>query len=213
MAELRIQPKKSAPSPWLLVVLAVVVLALAAYFYLRPDPADSPPVPAATTASETPVADTLTPGSSAAEARATPPADNDSVTSQAAAQPAATSPTRLALLELSSTLTQLTDRADLRTDANIREQRDNFTSATARLADSDPRASLRPGLVAAANLLLAIQQKAYPNLATEANDLLQQATALSGRDATPAEQARNHAYLVRLAEVTNMMSYPAKDIL
>ena len=42
MAELRIQPKKSAPSPWLLVALAVAVLAVAAYFYLRPDPTDEP---------------------------------------------------------------------------------------------------------------------------------------------------------------------------
>lgn len=212
MAELHIRPKKSTPSPWLLIALAVVVLGVAAYFFLRPDPADAPaaPAPAATTAAP---ADTLPPGSAAAEARATVPAPDDSVTSQAAAQPAATSATRAALLELSAPLTQLPDRADLRDDSSVREQRDNFTSATARLADGDPHASLRPGLVAAAGLLLAVQQKGYPNLASEAASLLQEANALSGRDATPAEQAANKEYLAHLAELLNMESYPAKDIL
>ncbi|NML66415.1 hypothetical protein HHL22_14480 [Hymenobacter sp. RP-2-7] len=213
MAELHIQPKKSAPSPWLLVVLAIIVLALAAYFFLRPDPADTPPVPAATPAASVPATDTLAPNTPAADARATPPADNDSVTRQAAAQPAAASPTRTALLELSPTLTQLTDRPDLRDDASVREQRDNFTSATARLADGDPQASLRPGLVAAASLLLAIQQKAYPNLEAEANGLLRQANSLSGRDATPAEQTLNKEYLAQLSELANTMSYPARDVL
>lgn len=212
MAELHIQPKKPTPSPWLLVGLAVIILALGAYFYLRPDPADAPPVPAATPAS-VPAADTLAPGSPGAAARATIPADNDSVTSQAAAQPAATSPTRTALLELSSALVQLTDRADLRDDGSVREQRDNFTSATARLADGDPQASLRPGLVAAASLLLAIQQKAYPNLEPEASGLLRQANALSGRDTTPAEQTQNQEYLAQLSELLNTMSYPARDVL
>ena len=48
MADINIQRKKSAPSPWLLVLLAAVVLAVAAYFFLRPDPADEPAPPAAT---------------------------------------------------------------------------------------------------------------------------------------------------------------------
>jgi hypothetical protein len=95
----------------------------------------------------------------------------------------------------------------------VREQRDNFTSATARLADGDPQASLRPGLVAAASLLLAIQQKVYPNLEAEANGLLRQANALSGRDATPAEQTQNKEYLAQLSELMNTMSYPARDVL
>ena len=42
MADINIQRKKSAPSPWLLVLLAAVVLAVAAYFFLRPDPTDEP---------------------------------------------------------------------------------------------------------------------------------------------------------------------------
>jgi uncharacterized phage infection (PIP) family protein YhgE len=124
-----------------------------------------------------------------------------------------TSATRTKLLELLPTLTQLVDRADLREDATIREQRDNLTSATARLTDGDPQASLRPGLVAAANLLLAVQQKGYPNLSTEANALTLQASQLSGRDATAAEQAQNQAYLHQLNQLLNTMSYPAADVL
>jgi hypothetical protein len=209
MAELRIQPKKSAPSPWLLVALAVVVLAVAAYFYLRPDPADEPaPAPATTAAPAAP--DSLAPGSPAAEARATPPASDSVETSPPLGD---TSPARIRLLELAPQLSQLADRADLRDDATIREQRDNFTSATSRLEDNDPKASLRPGLVAAANLLLAVQQKAYPNLETEANALTLQASQLSGRDATPTEQAQNRAYLAQVASLLNTLSYPLKDVL
>jgi hypothetical protein len=209
MAELRIQPKKSAPSPWLLVALAVVVLAVAAYFYLRPDPTDEPaPAPATTAAPAAP--DSLAPGSPAAEARATPPASDSVETSPPLGD---ASPTRIRLLELAPQLSQLADRADLRDDATIREQRDNFTSATSRLEDNDPKASLRPGLVAAANLLLAVQQKAYPNLETEANALTLQASQLSGRDATPTEQAQNQAYLAQVASLLNTLSYPLKDVL
>lgn len=205
MAELRIQPKKSAPSPWLLVALAVLVLAAAAYFFLRPDPADEP-VPNKTEMRPPLVpADSLAPDST--DIRATPPPATDSV----AVVPG--SEARIALLQLSPQLTQLADRADLREDAAVREQRDNFTSATARLADGDPRASLRPGLVAVASLLTAVQQRAYPNLESETNSLRQQADQLSGRDATPAEQARNRAYFSQVDNLFNTMSYPARDVL
>ncbi len=209
MAELRIQPKKPAPSPWLLVALAVLVLAVAAYFYLRPEPADEPATTPATTAAPAPT-DTLAPNSPAADARATPPPGDSLETSPPLGS---ASPARVRLLELAPQLTQLADRADLRDDAAIREQRDNFTSATSRLADNDPAASLRPGLVAAASLLLAVQQKGYPNLEAEASTLLQQANQLSGRDATTAEQAQNSAYLAQVATLLNTLSYPAKDIL
>jgi hypothetical protein len=207
MAELRIQPKKSAPSPWLLVALAVLVLAAAAYFFLRPDPADEPaaPVPAAATA-PAPL-----PATTDSVVRAAPQAA-DSATASAAPS-GGTSATRTKLVELLPTLTQLVDRADLREDATIREQRDNLTSATARLTDGDSQASLRPGLVAAANLLLAVQQKGYPNLSAEANALTLQASQLSGRDATPAEQGQNQAYLHQLSQLLNTMSYPSADVL
>lgn len=212
MAELRIQPKKSAPSPWLLVGLAVLLLAAAAYFYLRPDPADEARAPTPRASVPAP-ADSLAPGSPAAAARATPPPAVDSVGTPASAPAAAGNAAIATLLRLSPALTQLADRADLRDDAAIREQRDNFTSATARLAEGDPQASLRPGLVAAASLLLAVQQKAYPNLENEANGLVQKASQLSGRQATAAEQAQNRAYLDQLATLLNTMSYPAADVL
>jgi hypothetical protein len=204
MAELRIQPKKSSPSPWLLVALALVVLAAAAYFFLRPDPAQEP-VPATTPVATT-SADSLATDTSAA--RATPPPADDSATTAPGSAAAGTA--RAKLLQLSDPLTQLTDRSDLREDA---EQRDNFTSATSRLAEGDPQASLRPGMVAAANLLLAVQQRGYPNLETEANALTLQASQLSGRDATSAEQARNHAYFSQVSTLLNTMSYPARDVL
>ncbi len=207
MAELRIQPKKSAPSPWLLVALAALLLAASAYFYLRLDPADKPAPHQAETGLPLVPADSLARDSASAGASTTPPPAPDSV----AASP--TSEAGTALLALSPKLMQLTDRADLRDDATIKEQRDNYTSATARLADGDPRAGLRPGLVAAANLLLAVQQKSYPNLQTEANALTLQASQLSGRDATPAEQTQNRAYLAQLTTLLNTMSYPAKDVL
>jgi hypothetical protein len=205
MAELRIQPKKSSPSPWLLVALAVLLLAAAAYAYLHLNKGDEPvPQPTSMGLPIVP-ADSLRQDSSGASAN--PPPAADSVTAGPGSE------ARTMLLELSPKLTQLADRADLRDDAAIREQRDNYTSATARLADGDPRAGLRPGLVAAANLLLAVQQKGYPNLQTEANALSLQASQLSGRDATPAEQAQNQAYLAQLTTLLNNMSYPAKDVL
>jgi hypothetical protein len=207
MAELRIQPKKSSPSPWLLVALALLVLAGAAYFFLRSDPADERAT-APVTAPVTAPPDSLNADSAARTLRV--PLAPDSASSAPAADSGSA---RAELLELSPIFTQLTDRADLRDDATIREQRDNFTSATARLADGDARASLRPGLVAAANLLLAVQQKGYPNLETEANALTLQASQLSGRDTTPTEQAQNHAYLKQVHNLLNTMNYPARDVL
>ena len=204
MAELRIQPKKSAPSPWLLVALAVL-LAAAAYAYLRLDKADEPTPHQLETGLPVVPLDSLAQGSSGASL--TPPAP-DSV---AAAAPASSA--RAKLLALRPQLTQLADRADLRDDAGVREQRDNFTSATERLADGDPQASLRPGLVAVASLLTAVQQKAYPNLESEMNNLRQQAGQLSGRTATPAEQAAIQTYFSQVNTLLNTMSYPTRDVL
>ena len=205
MAELRIQPKKSAPSPWLLVGLAVLLLAAAAYFYLRPDPTD-PAAPAVATAPAALPADSLPPGSAAADARATPPSAPDSATAPGSAAAAS-----LGFTQFGTDLVQLTDRDDLRDDATIREQRDNFTSATARLAEGDSHASLRPGLVAAANLLRAIQQKARPDLATQADELLRQASQLTGRNDTPAEQTQNSQYLTQANALLHALSQPASS--
>jgi hypothetical protein len=210
MAELRIQPKKSSPSPWLLVALAALLLVAAAYFFLRPDRADEPATPVPTAATAPPPGATATADS---VVRAVPLAADSAIPEAPPVAETSPNAARAQLVQLVPTLTQLVDRADLREDATIREQRDNLTSATSRLTDGDPQASLRPGLVAAANLLLAVQQKGYPNLATEANALTLQASQLSGRDATSAEQAQNQAYLHQLASLLNAMSYPAADVL
>ena len=224
MADINIQRKKSAPSPWLLVLLAAVVLAVAAYFLLRPDPADEP-APANTTSLETVPTDTLAPGTAAEQARATPPpadaaagvaqppappeADSDytpaTLAAQAATDPAAPNYALNGLQKLSGVLVALTDRDDLR-DPTTAEQRDNLTSATARLGE--PTASLRPGFVAAAGLIRAMQQKVYPDLEDQANMLVALAGQLSGRSATAAEQQQNKQFLTQAAAVVKVLSEP-----
>lgn len=187
MAEIPIQRKKRPLSPWLLVALAALAFTLGAYWYLRPAPADEPAPPATNApATPDPAASTDSLG-----------ADTTATTPAAAPSPAAadSSTTRGRLLGLVPQLSVLADRPELRDDSTVREQRDNLTSATARLTDGDARASLRPGLVAAANLLRAVQQKAYPALDEQAARLVQQANQLTGRDGTGAEQQANHQFL------------------
>ena len=226
MADINIQRKKSAPSPWILIILAVVALALAAYFFLRPGPIDEP-VPVIQTANEVIPIDTLALGSSAEQARATPPPADatagvaDSVTqtqnaddyspatlaAQAATNPAAPNYAFNGLQKLSGLLVALTDREDLR-DPSTTEQRDNLTSATSRLGE--PNTSLRPGFVAAAGLIRTMQQKAYPELEETANDLVRQAGQLSGRSATVAEQQQNKQFLTQAAAAVRVLSEPAR---
>lgn len=211
MANIDIQRKKAAPSPWLLVVLTLALLAGAAWYFLRPGPADEPAPPAVSQEVVAP-ADSLTPDSPAAEARATPPpADAAPGVAQSENQAVAeASATRSELLALVGTLKDLADRPDLREEASIREQRDNLTSATARLADGDARAGLRPGLVAVASYLRTIQQHGYPALEADALALQTQAAALSGRDATTAEQEQNHAFVARATALADELSAPAR---
>ena len=206
MAEIRIQPKKSAPSPWLLVLLVGALLALAAYFFLRPDPTDAPaesPVAAAPTAKSDPAA--LAPAS--ADTADVGPLTPVELAAYAATNATAPNYARRGLQQLVATLVDLTDRADLQ-DAAIQEQRNNLTSATARLA-SDPSASLRPGFVAAASLLSAIQQQAYPRQAAAATQLQQLAGQLSGRAATVAEQQQVREFLSAAATLLESLSQPA----
>jgi hypothetical protein len=221
MADINIQRKKTAPSPWILVLLAAVVLGLAAYFFLRPDPADEP-TPANTAIDAAP-ADTLAPGTPAEEARATPPPadaaagvaesptdaslDDTPATlaAQAATDPAASGYALNGLRKLAGVLVSLTDRDDLR-DPTITEQRDNLTSATARLGE--PGASLRPGFVAAAGLIRAMQQKVYPELEDQVSNLVGVAGQLSGRSATAAEQQQNKQFLTQAAAVVKVLSEP-----
>lgn len=222
MADINIQRKKASPSPWILVVLAAVALAAAAYFFLRPAPADAP-APPDTAGLEAAPTDTVAPGSAAEQARATPPpaeaaadpappeAAEDyspaTLATQAASDPAAPNYAVNGLQKLTGILVALTDRDDLR-DPTITEQRDNLTSATNRLGE--PNASLRAGFVAAAGLIRAMQQKAYPALEDVAADLTRLAGQLSGRNATAAEQQQNQQFLTQAAAAVRVLSEPAE---
>ena len=220
MADINIQRKKSSPSPWLLVLLATVLLAVGAYFFLRPAPADEP-TPAVGTS--VPASVTEVPSDSAARraialaersdsaAQTTAPLTDTDATASLAAQ-AATSPATSTyalhgLQKLTGVLVALADRDDLR-DPTIAEQRDNLTSATNRLGEAN--ASLRPGFVAAAGLIRAMQQKAYPNLEDPVADLVRQAAQLSGRSATAADQQQNQQFLTQAAAVVRVLSEPAQ---
>ena len=220
MADINIQRKKSAPSPWLLVVLAAALLAVAAYFFLRTGPADepTPPAGAAEAASAAPRADTTAQRTLEAATRANDstaaaePLESSadaaaSLSSQAATNPAAPNYALNGLQKLAGQLVALTDRDDLR-DLTITEQRDNLTSATSRLGE--PNASLRPGFVAAAGLIRAMQQKAYPELEGAANDLVSLAGQLSGRSATAADQQQNQQFLTQAAAAVRVLSEPAR---
>lgn len=218
MADLNIQRKKKVPSAWWLVLLAAVVLALAAYLYLRPDPADEP-LPADTPG-------LVAPESPDAEARATPPpadaapgvaeseadalAEQTPATPEALAALAATDPAapdygRRNLRTLTATLVDLADRPDFRTPA-VMEQRDNLTSATSLL--DAPNAPLRAGFVAAASLLRTMQQQGYPTLENDAQVLLRQANQLSGRTETAAEQQQTQLFLTDAAAMLKRLSLP-----
>ena len=214
MADINIQRKKSSPSPWLLVLLAAVALAVGAYFFLRPAPADEP-TPPDNTGQETAPADTLAPANPAAAGMADSAAQTAdaadytpaTLAAQAATSPAAPNYALHGLQKLTGLLVALCDRDDLR-DPTTTEQRDNLTSATSRLGESN--ASLRPGFVAAAGLIRTMQQKAYPELEGPATDLVRQAGQLSGRSATAAEQQQNQQFLTQAAAAVRVLSEPAQ---
>ena len=219
MADINIQRKKSAPSPWLLVVLAAALLAVAAYFFLRPGPTDEPAPPAETSAAgpglvpDSAAQRTLksaTEADDSAQAAAPVESSSDaaaSLAAQAATNPAAPNYALNGLQKLAGQLVALTDRDDLR-DPTITEQRDNLTSATSRLGE--PNASLRPGFVAAAGLIRSMQQKAYPELEGAATDLVRLAGQLSGRSSTAADQQQNQQFLTQAAAAVRVLSEPAR---
>ena len=221
MADLNIQRKKTTPSPWLLVLLTTVALAIGAYFFLRTDPVDEPS-PTAEAGGTEALADTVSSAASArqvdslarrAEGTAVTNSEADaadvsaSLAAQAATNPAAPNYARHGLQKLTGVLVALTDRDDLR-DPTTTEQRDNLTSATNRLDETT--ASLRPGFVAAAGLIRAMQQKAYPELEGPANDLVRLAGQLSGRSATAAEQQQNQQFLTQAAAAVRVLSEPVR---
>ncbi|MDB5234193.1 MAG: hypothetical protein JWR44_1186 [Hymenobacter sp.] len=220
MADINIQRKKARPNPWILVLLAAVVVAVVAYFLLRPEPADeAAPANSAVGAAS---ADT-TASVAATQPSATSPAviaAADSVAqtqdaedyspatlaTQAATNPAAPNYAVNGLQKLTGVLVALADRDDLR-DPTVAEQRDNLTSATSRLGE--PNSSPRAGFVAAAGLIRAMQQKAYPDLEGQANDLVRLAGQLSGRSATAADQQLNKQFLTQAAATVRVLSEPA----
>ena len=227
MADINIQRKKTSPSPWLLVLLAAVVLAVAAYFFLKPEPADEPAPPVAETAAPTAAPDTLsevnaieqatrqagvqgippgdTPAASVGAEAADDPETVGGLATQAASDPAAPDYALHSLQKLTGLLVAMADRDDLR-DPAVSEQRDNLTSATNRLGEA--KASLRPGFVAAASLMRAMQQKAYPDLQPQTDALVALAGQLSGRSATAAEQRQNQQFLTQAAAAVRVLSEP-----
>jgi hypothetical protein len=214
MADISIQRKKSAPSPWLFVLLAALVVAVAAYFFLRANPTDEPTPPAASGMEATPTGPP--PGAPTDDTRSTSTVDTQeeadeftvtSLAAHAASDPAEPEYAAKGLQRLTGALVSLTDRDDLR-DPTIAEQRDNLTSATNRVGEST--ASLRPGFVAAAGLMRTMQQKAFPDLESQVNDLVSLAGKMSGRSATATDQQQNKQFLTQAAEVVSAMSEPAR---
>ncbi|MFD2785958.1 hypothetical protein [Hymenobacter rubripertinctus] len=215
MADINIQRKKNTPSPWLFLLVVLAVVGLGAYFLFRAEvnaPPTLPPTPP-------PPARRAVDSLSGAETGPRPAEDalNDMaaetapVTAGVLAAFAATEATRPdygreGLRLLTSALVSLTDRDDLRTPF-IGTRRDDLTSATSRL--EEPAASLRPGCVAAAALVQAIQQQGYPELQTAARQLSAQAAGLSGRATTATEQQALRTYFQQAAELLRAFESPS----
>ena len=218
MADINIQRKKSSPSPWLLVLLLLVVAVAVAWYLLRRPQEPAATQEAAGTAEMTrPLPDSTTgaetgPRPNGNEAVANMASEAAPVTPEVLATFArgdATQPTysREGLRMLTSALVDLADRDDLR-DAAVSEKRDGLTSATSRL--DEPNTSLRPGLVAAAGLMQAMQQKAYPKLEPAVAELVGRATQLSGRNETPTDHQQLQDFFTRAAEILRTLSEPAE---
>ena len=209
MADINIQRKKSSPSPWLLILLALLVLGAIAWFLLRKDASEQ--TPAAPPETTTPATSAVDPaaGLSAADSMMleAPTATPEALAAAAQRDPASPDYARNGLRILSGVLVDLADRADLR-DAAVNEKRDVLTSATARLDDST--ASLRPGFVAATGLMQAMQQKAYPALEPAVGDLLDRAAQLSGRSTTPQDQQQLREFFSRSTDVVRTLNEPSK---
>ena len=210
MADINIQRKKSSPSPWLLIVLALLVLGGVAWYLLRTDTGVTEQPSAAPTETDAPATGAATPASSLSAADSmmleSPAVTPEALAVAARRDPASPDYARNGLRVLSELLVDLADRDDLR-DANVSEKRDVLTSATARLDDST--ASLRPGFVAATGLMQAMQQKAYPELEPAVGDLLNRAGQLSGRSATAEDQQQLREFFSRATEVVRALTEPS----
>ncbi|WP_426490181.1 hypothetical protein [Hymenobacter sp. 102] len=218
MADINIQRKKNTPSPWLLLLVVLAIVGIGAYFLFRAEtapPADVlapagsgiPAPPDSTTGAETgpsPAADAV--GDMAAEEAAVPvtPGVLAAFAKGDASQP---NYGQEGLRLLKSALVDLTDRADLQ-DPTIQTRRDDLTSATSRLGE--PGISLRPGYVAAASLIQAIQQKAYPEQEQAVRQLASLTEGLSGRTATAQEQQQVQLYFQQAAELVQALNEPPR---
>ncbi|AYA38285.1 hypothetical protein D3Y59_15290 [Hymenobacter oligotrophus] len=230
MAEINIQRKKKAASPWLLILLALLLVGLGIWYLVSRDPGPEQSPPPTAPAPES----TVTPGApthdSAAASAAVPTGDpsvgalaSETETevaeddAEAAAEPAdfyalvADDPAsgnyaRRGLTLLSGVLVGMADRPDLR-DQAIAEKRNDLTSATSRLSSGG---SLRPGLVAAAELMQEMQRRGYSSVERETNALVERANQLSGRTATPAEQRATQEFFQQAANVLRVLEKPAQ---
>jgi len=216
MADINIQRKKSSPSPWLLILLVLLALAVVAYFLLRTDSGTTPPVEQAA-----PATSALSAAEADSLADATPSAADEAAVADMAADEVPVSPDDLAtyatsqtdqpdyarrgLQLLTTTLVDLADRDDLR-DPGVSEKRDQLTSATSRF--DEPNTNLRPGFVAVAALMQAMQQKAYPELEGSVSALVVQANQLSGRTSTPTERTQAQTFFTRAADIVRALSAP-----
>ena len=216
MTDIRIQRKKSSPSPWLLILLVLVALAVAAYFVWRNDTgAPTDPAAPATAAVPMPLADSLADAlpSAADEAAAADLATDATPTLPAALATYATSQTdrpdyaRHGLQLLAATLVDLADRDDLRTPA-VSEKRDQLTSVLSR--PDEATATLRPAFGAAAALMQAMQQQAYPALERPVNALILQANQLNGPAESPDERDEVQSFFVRAADILRTLSTPTR---
>ncbi len=216
MADINIQRKKNTPSPWLLLLLVLAVVGVGAWFLFKAEinaTRDLPPPPP-------PPASAPVAADSLVGAETGPRPDDNAVNELAAASAPVTPEVLVAyasgdaarpgyategLRLLTSALVSLADRDDLRT-SDIQTRRDDLTSATSRL--DEPAARLRPGLVAAANLIEAMQQQGYPTLEAEAQALSTQARDLTGQTTTPEQQQALRAYFVRAAALVRSLNAP-----
>lgn len=213
MAEINIQRKKSSPSPWLLVILVVLALVVAGYFIFRNDTEATPMPPVVSDGASTPAdlnASKAMPASNgqavADMAAAELPPTPDELETYAATDPAQPEYAREGLRMFTAALVRMADRTEFR-DPNVNEQRDQLTSATARIDEEGT--SLRPGFLAVASLLKAMQQKAYPDEEFAANDLGLQASQFSGRTGTVQEREWVQNFFRHAAQLMKTMNGPA----
>ncbi|KUG06289.1 hypothetical protein [Solirubrum puertoriconensis] len=226
MAEINIQRKKKAASPWLLILLALLLVGLCIWYLVSRDPGPEQTAPPTAPAPES----TVTPGApthDSAAASAVAPTGDPSVGALAsegetevedeavepadfyafvADDPASNNYARRGLTLLSGVLVDMADRTDLR-DQAVAEKRNDLTSATNRVSSGG---SLRPGFVAAAELMQEMQRRGYATVEREASTLVERANQLSGRTATPAEQQAMQEFFQQAANLLRVLEKPAQ---